>query len=128
MVGNIQRNIARSVIILASIAMLTVAVYKSVWLLIGTLAWGIGPLDKFYVTSLVEVPAYFASAVTTWKWPWFAESVAVLTLAVILAWFNPWTIGPLLQRELSLEYVFIIYANVAFIAKLLLRRVEMKGA
>jgi hypothetical protein len=114
-------------IILASIVMLLVAIYKVIVSLLGTLAWGVGPLSGFDVAFLLEGPAYFASAVTAWKWPWVAETIASLTLIVILARFNPWTISPF-QKVLSLEYVFIIAANVAFIEKWVLRRAEMKGA
>lgn len=125
MVINIKLVVMWSGIILASIVMLLIAIYKILWLLLGTLAWGAGPLSGFYVASLMEGPAYLASAATAWKWPWIAESVAGLTLAVIFARFNPWTISPF-QRWLSFEYAFIIAANVAFFARMSLRRSELK--
>jgi hypothetical protein len=86
-----------------------------------------GPIPGIYIANLMEVPTYLASAATAWKWPWIAESVAGLTLVVILARFNPWTISPF-QKWLSFEYAFIIAANVAFFAKMSLRRSEMKTA
>jgi hypothetical protein len=123
---NIKRVVMWSGITLASVVMLLIAIYKVFWLLAGTLAWGAGPLSGFYVAGLMEAPAYLASAATAW-WPWVVESVAGLTLVVIFARFNPWTISPF-QRGLSLEYVFVIAANVAFFAKISLRRAEMKSA
>jgi hypothetical protein len=122
-----NRVVLWSGVISASAVMLLVAIYKIVSLLLGTLAWGAGPLSGFDVAGLLEAPAFLASAVTAWKWPWIAESVAVLTLAVIFARFNPFTINPF-QKALSLEYIFIIAANVAFVARLALCRVEMKRA
>jgi hypothetical protein len=121
MVSNTQRIVMWSVLILSSIVMLLVAVYKAFWLLMGTMALDSGPIPGIYIANLAEVPAYLASAATAWKWPWIAESFAGLTLVVILARFNPWTISPF-QKWLSFEYVFIIAANVAFFAKMALRR------
>jgi hypothetical protein len=121
MVINIKRVVMWSGLILASIAMLLVAVYKTFWLLMGSMALDNGPIPGVYIANLVEVPVYLTSAVTAWKWPWIAESVAGLTLVVIFARFNPWTISPF-QRWLSFEYAFIIAANVAFITRMSLRR------
>jgi hypothetical protein len=125
MVNNIKRTVVWSGIILASIVMLLIAIYQIVCLLLGILTSGVGPLSGFYVAYLLEGPAYLASAATAWKWPWIAESVAVLTLVVIFARFNPWTVSPF-QRGLSLDYAFIIAANVAFFARMSLRRDKMK--
>jgi hypothetical protein len=72
-------------------------------------------------------PAYLISTVTAWKWPWIAESVALLTLAMIFARFHPWEISPF-QRGLWIDYAFIVAANVAFFARMSLRRAEMKSA
>lgn len=127
MVVNIKHAAMWSGIILASAVMLLIAIYKAIVLLVGTLALGTGPVSGFYVAFLIEAPAYLVSAVTAWKWPWIAESVAALTLAVIFARFNPWTISPF-QKGLSLEYAFILAANVAFFARMSLRRSEMKTA
>jgi hypothetical protein len=110
---------------LASVIMLLVAVYKAFWLLMGSMALDSGPIPGIYIANLMEVPAYLASAATAWKWPWIAETVAVLTLVVIFARFNPWTISPF-QRWLSFEYAFIIAANVAFFARMSLCRAKMK--
>ena len=121
----IKRIAAWTGLILAIILMLLIAFYKAFVLLLGTLGWGVGPLSVFYVAALMEPPAFPVSAVTAWKWPWIAESVAVITLAVILARFNPWTTSPF-QRALSLDYIFIIAANVAFFARMSLRRAELK--
>jgi hypothetical protein len=120
-VVNTRRGIAWSWLILASIALLLIAVYKILWLSLGILAVGFGKFSWFNVANLVEGPLYLASAATAWKWPWVAESVAVFTLVVIFARFNPWTVSPF-QRGLSLDYAFIIAANVAVIAKMSLRR------
>lgn len=83
--------------------------------------------DRGRITGLVEAPAFLGSAVTAWKWPWIAESVAVLTFVVIVARFNPWTISPF-QKALTLEYAFLIAANVAFISKMTLRHFDSKDA
>ena len=125
MVSNTQRIVMWSVLILSSAVMLLVAAYKTFWLLMGSMALDGGPLPGVYIANLMEVPAYLASAATAWKWPWIAESFAGLTLVVIFARFNPWTISPF-QRWLSFEYAFIIAANVAFFARMSLRRSEMK--
>ena len=119
--------LAWSGIILASTVMLLVAAFKIFWLAMGTLALDSGPLPGIYVANLIEVPAYLLSAATAWKWPWVAESVAGLTLIVILAKFNPWTISPF-RRWLSFECAFIIAANVAFFARMSLRHVEIRSA
>ena len=127
MVINIERVVIWSVVILASVVMLLVAMFYAFWVLMGSMALGVGPIPGIYIAHLMEVPAYFVSAVTAWKWPWVAESAAGLTLIVILANFNPWTISPF-QRWLSFEYAFIIAANVAFFTRMLLRRVEARVA
>jgi hypothetical protein len=127
MAGKTQRVVAWSVILLASVVMLLLAVYKAFWVSMGSLALDRGPIPGIYIANLIEVPVYFASAVTAWKWPWVAESVALLTLAVVFARFNPWTISPF-QRWLSFEYAFVIAANVAIVAKMWLRRAKTKHA
>jgi hypothetical protein len=124
---NFKRAVMWSGIILASAVMLLIAVYKAFLLSLGTLAWGVGPVSGFYVAFLMEPPAYLASAATAWKWPWVAESVAMLTLIVIFARFPPWAISPF-QRGLSLDYAFIIAANVAFFARMSVRRLDLKSA
>lgn len=123
---NIKRAVMWSGIISASVVMLLVGIYKLFLLLLGTLAWGAGPLSVFYVAFLMEAPAYLVSAATAWKWPWVAELVAILNLIVIFARFNPWTISPF-RRGLTLEYAFIIAANVAFFARMSLRSAKMKS-
>jgi len=126
MVSNTQRVATWSALTLASIVMLSVALFKVFWLLMGTLALDSGPMPKIYVINLVQAPAYLASASTAWKWPWAAESVAGLTLIAIFTRFIPWTVSPF-QRELSFEYAFVIAANVAFFAVMSLRRAKMKS-
>ena len=125
MVSNTQRVVIRSGLILASIVMLLIALYKFFWLSMATLALDSGPIPRIYTVNLILAPAYLVSAATVWKWPWITESVAGLTLIAIFTRLIPWTISPF-QRELSFEYVFIIAANVAFITKMSLRRAEMK--
>jgi hypothetical protein len=127
MVITIKRVIMWSGLIVACAVMLLVALYKAFWLSMGTLALDSGPMPRTYLVNLILGPAYFASAATAWKWPWIAESVAGLTLVAIFARFIPWTASPF-QPELFFEYVFIVAANAAFIAKILLRRAKMKGA
>jgi hypothetical protein len=46
---------------------------------------------------ILEVPAYFVSALNAWKWPWIAELVAAIALAVIFMRFKPWTVSPFQQ-------------------------------
>jgi hypothetical protein len=105
--------------------MLSVALFKVFWLLMGTLALGSGPMPKIYVINLVQAPLYFASAATAWKWPWVAESVAGLTLIAIFTKIIPPPIFPY-ERYLSWEYSFIVAANVAFFAVMSLRRLKTK--
>lgn len=107
--------------------MLTVSVYIGLWLVMGTLTWGVRPISGFYAANLIEAPAYLVSAATAWKWPFIAELIAGVNLVVILIWFHPWTAGPLLQKALHLEYAFIIAANVAFLGGISLRRAELKS-
>jgi hypothetical protein len=106
--------------------MLLVAIYKAFWLSMGTLALDSGPLPRIYEANLILAPAFLVSAATAWKWPWIAELVAGLTLVAIFSRLIPWTVSPF-QRELSFEYAFMISANVAFIAKMSLRRAQMNG-
>jgi hypothetical protein len=74
----------------------------------------------------MQAPAYLVSAATAWKWPLVAESVAALTLIAIFTKIIPPPVFPY-ERYLSYEYAFIIAANVAFFARLYLRRVKMKS-
>jgi hypothetical protein len=126
MVSDTRRVVTWLVLILSSIVMLLVALFKVFWLLMGTLALDNGPIPRIYVVNLMQAPAYFASAVTAWKWPWVAELVAGLTLIAIFTKIIPPPVFPY-QRYLSYEYAFIIAANVAFFAKVFLRRAEMKN-
>jgi hypothetical protein len=106
--------------------MLSAGIYKGIWFLLGMSVLGVGPLSAFHVAGLIQAPAYLASAATAWRWPWVAETVAALTLVVILTRFHPWVISPF-QRGLSVDYVFVIAANVAFFARMSLRRNEIKS-
>ena len=83
MVSNTRRVVTWLVLISSSIVMLSVALFKVFWLLMGTLALDSGPIPRIYVVNLVQAPVYLASAATAWKWPWVAESVAGLTLIAI---------------------------------------------
>ena len=121
MVSNTQRVVMWSGLILASIVMLLVAIFKVFWLSMGTLALDSGPIPRIYLVNLMQAPAYLASAATAWKWPWVAESVAGLTLIAIFTKIIPPPVFPY-ERYLSYEYAFIIAANVAFFAKMSLRR------
>jgi hypothetical protein len=106
--------------------MILVAIYKIVWLLLGAITSGVWPRSVFDVANLLEGPAYLISAATAWKWPWVAESVSLLTLVVIFARFNPWTINPF-QRGLSVDYAFIAAANVVFFTRMAMRRIEKRS-
>jgi len=106
---------------LSSIVMLSLGLFKVFWLVMGTMALDSGPLPKIYVIDLILAPAYLAAAATAWKWPWICEAVAALTLIAILVQIVPAAVSPF-QKFLSLDYAFIIAANVAFIAKLSLRQ------
>lgn len=93
----------------------------------GGLSSGVSPSSVFDVVFLLEGPAYLISAATVWKWPWIAESVSLLTLAAIFAKFHPWTISQF-PIGLSVDYVFIAAANLAFFARLTMSRVEARSA
>jgi hypothetical protein len=121
MIINIRQLAASLGFYVACIVMLLVGIYKIALLLLGTLAWGVEPLSEFYVAGILEGPMFLASVATAWRWPWVVELVALLTLVVIFARFNPWTISPF-QKGRSLEYAFILAANVAFFARMSLRR------
>jgi len=125
MKGRTQRALARSVIIFASAVMLLVAIYKAAWLLLGAITSGVWPGSVFDAANLLEGPAYLVSAATAWTWPWIAEIVGLLSLAVILMRFNPWIASPF-QRGLALDYAFIVAANAVFFTTVLLRRFETK--
>ena len=119
----IQRAMARSVIIFASVGMILAAIYKAAWLLLAVVVVGASMGSIFDVADLLSVPAYLVSAVVAWKYPWIAETVALLFLAVILMRFHPWIISPF-RRGLAVDYVFIIAANVFFFTAVLSRRSE----
>lgn len=121
MVGGTRRITAQSMLVLSIITMLAVALFKLFWLLMGVLALDGGPMPKIYVINLVQAPAYLVSALTAWKWPWLAEFFAGLTLVAILTKIIPPPIFPY-ERYLFWEYAFIVAANVAFFAAVLLRR------
>jgi hypothetical protein len=125
MVGNTQRVFMRPAIIVATAVMLLVAIYRAIWLFLGILSSGVGPISSSDMAWILQVPAYFVSALTAWKWPWIAELVAVIVLAVIFMRFKPWTVSPF-QRGLSCDYAFIVAANVVFFVKVLSRRLENK--
>jgi hypothetical protein len=122
----VTRLVLMLVLILSSAVMLSVALFKVFWLLMGTLALDNGPMPRIYVVNLVQAPAYLVSAATAWKWPWFAESVAGLTLVAIFTRIIPPPIFPY-ERYLSWEYAFVVAANVAFIAGMSMRRSEIKS-
>lgn len=126
MVSDARRFAMWAVMVLSIIAMLSVAVFKGFWLLMGTLALDSGPLPRIYVINLVQAPAYLASALTAWKWPWVAECIAALTLIAIFTKLLPPPTFPY-QRYLSWEIAFIVAANVAFFAVMSLRRTKRKG-
>ena len=127
MVSNTKQNIVRTAIIVAITVMMLVAIYKIAWLLLGAITVGVRPRSGFDVASLIEGPAYLISATTAGNWPWIAEFVSVLILVVILARFNPLTISPF-QRGLSIDYVFIVAANVVFFSRMTMRRLEKRNA
>ena len=124
--SNTNRVVTWLVLILSSVAMLLVALFKVFWLLMGTLALDSGPIPRIYVVNLIQAPAYLASAVTAWKWPWVAESIAGLTLIAVLTRIIPRPAPPY-ERYLTYEYVFILSANLAFFAAISLRRSRMRA-
>ena len=126
MVNSTWRGVAWAVGVLAITVMILVGFYKIAWLLLGAITSGVMARPVFDVVFLLEGPAYLISAITAWKWPWIAESVSLLTLAVIFARFHPWMISPF-QRGLSVDYVFIAAASVAFFARLAMSRIEKKS-
>jgi len=126
MVSNTRRVVTWLVLISSSIVMLSVALFKVFWLLMGTLALDSGPIPRIYVVNLVQAPVYLASAATAWKWPWVAESVAGLTLIAIFTKIIPPPVFPY-ESYLSYEYAFIFAANLAFFASMSLRRIKMKS-
>ncbi len=71
--------------------------------------------------NLFQAPVYLASALTVWKWPCFAESIAGLTLIAIWVKLIPPAVPPY-DKYLSWEFAFIIGANMAFVAAVALRR------
>lgn len=121
MVSDTRRFVKWTVLVLSIIAMLSIALFKGFWLLMGTLALDGGPMPRIYVINLVQAPAYLASALTAWKWPWVAECVAVLTFIAIVTKLIPPPTFPY-QRYLSWELAFIVAANVAFLSVMSLRR------
>jgi len=100
--------------------MILAAIYKITWLLLGAITSGVKPRSVFDVANLVEGPAYLAAALAAWKRPWIAETVAVLSLIVILLSFGPLTTGPV-QRAFFVDYVFIVSANVVFFTSMVTR-------
>jgi len=126
MVSNTRRIVTWLVLISSSIVMLSVALFKVFWLLMGTLALDSGPIPRIYVVNLVQAPVYLASAATAWKWPWVAELVAGLTLIAIFTKIIPPPVFPY-ESYLSYEYAFILAANLAFFASISLRRIKMKS-
>jgi len=126
MVSNTRRVVTWLVLISSSIVMLSVALFKVFWLLMGTLALDSGLIPRIYVVNLVQAPVYLASAATAWKWPWVAESVAGLTLIAIFTKIIPPPVFPY-ESYLSYEYAFIFAANLAFFASMSLRRIKMKS-
>jgi hypothetical protein len=126
MVSDTRRFATWAILVLSIIAMLSVAVFKGFWLLMGTLALDSGPMPRIYVINLVQAPAYLASALTAWKWPWVAECVAALTFIAIVTKLIPPPTPPY-QRYLSWEFAFIVAANLAFFAVMSLRRIKMKS-
>jgi len=126
MASNTRRVVTWLALISSSIVMLSIALFKVFWLLMGTLALDNGPIPRIYAINLIQAPAYLASAATAWKWPWVAESVAGLTLIAIFTKIIPPPVFPY-ERYLSYEYAFIIAANVAFLAGMSLRRIKMKS-
>ena len=121
MVSDPRRVVTRSVLVLSIIVMLSVALFKVFWLVMGTLALDNGPMPKIYLINLVQAPAYLVSALTAWKWPWLAECAAGLTLIAIFTKVIPPPIFPY-ERYLSWEYAFIVAANAALFAVLSLHR------
>jgi hypothetical protein len=121
MVSDPRRVVTWLVLVLSIIVMLSVALFKVFWLVMGTLALDSGPMPKIYLINLVQAPTYLASALTAWKWPWVAECVAGLTFIAIFTKVIPPPIFPY-ARYLSWEYAFIAAANLAFFAVLFLRR------
>ncbi|GGH09378.1 hypothetical protein GCM10011586_27340 [Silvibacterium dinghuense] len=93
----------------------------------GILALDAGPLPKIYIINLVQVPAYLASALTAWRWPWVAECVAGLTFIAVITKVIPPPIYPY-QGYLSEEYAFIAAANVAFITTMFMKRSKIERA
>ena len=118
-----QRIAARALLVAASAVMFLVAIYTGFVFLLEAVLSGVGPLSVFDVAYLMSAPAYLVSAATAWRWPWVAESVAVLTLVVIFSRFHPWTVSPF-RRAFFLDYAFVVAANVAFFSWLWLRCVE----
>ena len=107
--------------------MLLAAIYKIAWLLLGAITSGIKLRSFFDVAFLLEGPAYLISAVAVWRRPWIAEVVSVLTVIVILASFGPLTTGSI-QKGFFVDYVFIVSANAAFFARMMMRNRENSGA
>ena len=108
--------------------MLLAAIYKIAWLLLGAITSGIKPQSFFDVENLLEGPAYLTSAVAVWRrHPWIAEVISVLTVIVILASSGPLTTGPI-QKAFFVDYVFIVSANAAFFASMMVRNRENSGA
>ncbi len=107
--------------------MLLAAIYKIAWLLLGAITSGIKPRSFFDVANLLEGPAYLISAVAVWRRPWIAEVVSVLTVIVILASLGPLTTGPI-QKGFFVDYVFIVSANAAFFASMMVRNRKNSGA
>jgi len=103
------------------------AIYKTAWLLLAAVVVGVSMRSVFDVADFLTVPAYLVSAAVAWKWPWIAETVASLSLAVILMRFHPWIVSPF-QRGLAVDFVFILAANVLFFTAVLPRRFESHAA
>jgi hypothetical protein len=125
MVGGAKQSLRVIAGVLIAV-MLLASIYKIAWLLLGAITSGIKPRSLFDVSNLLEGPAYLISAVAVWRRPWIAEVVSVLTVIVILASFGPLTTGPI-QNGFLVDYVFIVSANAAFFARMIMRNRENSG-
>jgi hypothetical protein len=125
MTTNSQRIFVRSAMSVVISTMTLLAVYRVALLLLGAMIYGIKPISIFDVADLLGGPVYLLSAILAFRWPWIAELVSILTLAVIFARFHPWEMSPF-QRGLTTDYEFIVLANVVFFANVFLRRDEAK--
>jgi hypothetical protein len=124
MVTKLHSAPLRICLVAAICLMVLVAAFQAFWLLMGSLALDRGPIPRVYWLNVVRFFCFLVSAVTLWKWPWIAISVAWVDLFLILSGFSPWEdhSATTFFFQFMFDHIFFIAANAGFVAAVLLRR------